>query len=51
MMEQWRKRDQRRNEDVVYILVHKNDHGVDILLFRIYWKSFFLGPDKLKNML
>jgi hypothetical protein len=42
MMEQWRKRDQRRNEDVVYILVHKFDHGNYILLLRIYSIISFL---------
>jgi hypothetical protein len=53
MMEQWRKRDQRRNEDVVYILVHKFDHGNDILLLRMYSikKVFFLSLQKSKNIL
>ncbi len=49
-MEQWRKESGRREENAVLVYIHKN-YGVDILLFRIYWKSFFLGPDKLKNML
>jgi hypothetical protein len=41
--------EKRRNADVFFI--HKFDHGNYILLLRIYWESFFLGPDKLKNML